>query len=57
MPKRREPITKDMVNFIRNKGSSLSLQDNIHTIMSDWLTLSVQTGFIRIEWDQDKAYI
>ena len=57
MPKRREPITKDMVSFIRTKGSSLSLQDNIYTVMSDWLTLGLQTGFRRIEWAQDKTYL
>ena len=45
MPKRREPITKDMVSFIRTKGSSLSLQDNIYTVISGWLTRGLQTGF------------
>ena len=50
MPKRREPITKDMVSFVWNKGSFLSLQDNIYTVMRDGLTLNFQTGFRRIKW-------
>ena len=37
MPKCREHITKDMVSFIRTKGSFLSLQDNIYIVLSDWL--------------------
>ena len=53
IPKRREPITKDMVSFIRNKESPLSLQDNIYTVMSDWLTLGLQIELLWIEWAQD----
>ena len=57
MHKHREPITKDMVSFIRTKGSFLSLQDNIYTVLNNWLTLGLQTGFRRIEWAQDKTYL
>ena len=57
MSKRREPITKDMVSFVWNKGSFLSLQDNIYTVMRGGLTLNFQTGFRRIKWAQDKIYL
>ena len=42
MSKRSEPITKDMVSFVRNKGTFLSIQGNTYTVMSDWLTLGLQ---------------
>ena len=55
MSKRSESITKDMVRFVRNKGTFLSIQGNIYTVMSDWLTLGLQTGFRRIERNWDKT--
>ena len=44
MPNRREPLTKDMVVYILDKGSAMDSTDNLYTVMGDWLTLGLQTG-------------
>ena len=55
MPNRREPLTKDMIVYVMDKGSALSSADNLYTVMGDWLTLSPQTGDRRQEWSQDRT--
>ena len=55
MPGRREPITKDMVIYILDKGSYIFQVDNLYTVMGDWLTLGLQTGARRQEWAQDRT--
>ena len=59
IPNRREPLTKEMVEYVINKGKELakSNQDNIYSALSDWLILGLQTGFRRMEWAQDRAYL
>ena len=55
MPNRREPLTKDMVVYILDKGSAMDSADNLYTVMGDWLTLGLQTGARRQEWAQDRT--
>ena len=55
IPGRREPLTKDMVIYVLNKGSTTSSVDTIYTVMGDWLTLGLQTGARRQEWAQDRT--
>ena len=57
MPGRREPLTKDMVIYVLNKGSTMSSVDNIYTVMGDWLTLGLQTGARRQEWAEDRTVL
>ena len=51
VPDRREPVTKDMIEYIFNKGISLkkSNKDNIYTSLADWLIIGQQSGFRRKE--------
>ena len=55
MPNRREPLTKDMIVYILDKGSAMDSTDNLYTVMGDWLTLGLQTGSRRQEWAQDRT--
>ena len=55
MPGRREPLTKDMVVYVLDKGSTMSPADNLYTVMGDWLTLGLQTGTRYQEWAQDRT--
>ena len=59
IPNRREPVTKQMIEYIINKGKSLqkSDPDNIYISISDWLILGMQSGFRRKEWAQDRSYM
>ena len=59
MPKRREPMTKEMISYIIDKGEKLKSTnpDNIYTVLSDWLIVGLQAGFRRKEWAQDKTYL
>ena len=59
IPKRREPVTKKMIEYIVNKGKSLNQenQHNIYTVLGDWLILGLQTGFRRKEWAQDRTHL
>ena len=59
MPKHREPVTKEMISYIINKGKDLKNNNpnNIYTALSDWLVLGQQTGFRRKEWAQDRTYL
>ena len=59
IPDRREPLTKDMVEYIIDKGKELSKTnpDNIYLSLSDWLVLGLQAGFRRMEWAQDRAHL
>ena len=47
-----------MIEYIIQKGKDLrkNNQDNIYTVLSDWLVLWQQTGFGRKEWAQDRTY-
>jgi hypothetical protein len=59
VPDRREPVTKDMIEYIFNKGISLkkSNKDNIYTSLADWLIIGQQSGFRRKEWAQDRSHL
>ena len=59
VPNRREPVTKEMVEYIISKGKSMSKgnPDNLYSAMADWLILGEQTGFRRNEWAQDRTYL
>ena len=58
-PNRREPVTKQMVEYIINKGldSKKENPDNIYLALGNWLVLGEQTGFRRKEWAQDRTYL
>ena len=49
MPNRREPITKEMIKYIIDKGKGLQKinPDNIYSALGDWLVLGEQTGYRR----------
>ena len=55
IPDRREPVTKEMIEYVIEKGTRLnkSNPDNIYSALADWLILGQQTGFRRKEWAQD----
>ena len=59
MPNRREPLTKEMIEYIIDKGenSKKTNPDNLYSAMGDWLVLGEQTGFRRKEWAQDRTYL
>ena len=59
IPNRREPVTKQMVEYIINKGldSKKENPDNIYLALGNWLVLGEQTGFRRKEWAQDMTYL
>ena len=58
VPNRKEPVTKDMINYVISKGKTLykNNPNNIYSVLSDWLVLGQQTGFRRKEWAQDRTY-
>ena len=59
VPDRREPLTKNMIEYIYNKGIKLAKckKDNLYMALADWLILGQQTGFRRKEWAQDRSYV
>ena len=59
MPNRREPITKEIIKYILDKGKGLQKTnpDNIYSALGDWLVLGEQTGYRRKEWAQDRTYL
>ena len=58
IPNRREPITKEMIEYIINKGKSIKDNpDNIYSAFGDWLVIGEQAGFRRKEWAQDRTYL
>ena len=59
MPNRREPITKEMVKYIIDKGKGLQKTnpDNIYSALGNRLVLGEQTGYRRKEWAQDRTYL
>ena len=59
VPNRREPVTKEMIEYIISKGKSLSKENpnNLYSAMADCLVLGEQTGFRRNEWAQDRTYL
>ena len=56
MPNRREPVTKDMVNYLIDKGASKH-SDNHVAATADWLILGLQAGFRKAEWAQDRTHV
>ena len=52
MPNRREPLTKDMVQFLIKKVAALNLPDGLYAVMVDWFIITLQACFRRIEWSQ-----
>ena len=46
IPDRREPLTKDMVQYVINKGKTLAKAnpDNIYSALGDWFILGLQAG-------------
>ena len=58
IPNRKEPITKEMVEYIIHKGNENKKNpDNIYSALGNWLVLGLQTGFRRKEWAQDRTYL
>ena len=59
MPRRKEPVTKEMISYVVNKGKNLKgiNPNNIYAALADWLILGLQAGFRRKEWAQDKTYL
>ena len=59
MPDRREPVTKEMVEYVFNKGLEISRSnpDNQYAAVADWLILGQQSGFRRSEWAQDRFHL
>ena len=59
VPDRREPLTKNMIEYIYNKGIKLAKfkKDNLYMALADWLILGQQSGFRRKEWAQDRSYV
>ena len=59
MPNRREPITKDIISYIVNKGEGMKKSNphNIYAVLGDWLILGLQSGFRRKEWAQDRTHL
>ena len=58
MPNRKEPVTKQMTEYIIEKGKRLNKTnpDNIYTSLGNWLVLGQQAGFRRKEWAQDRTH-
>ena len=56
MSNRREPVTKDMVGYLIDKGTQ-RYQDNRIAVTADWLILGLQAGFIKGEWAQDRTLL
>ena len=48
MPNRREPVTKDMVDYLIDKGAS-KYSDNHVAATSDWFILGLQADFRKAE--------
>ena len=59
IPDRREPVTKEIIEYVIEKGTRLnkSNPDNIYSALADWLILGQQTGFRRKEWAQDRTHL
>ena len=59
MPDRREPMTKQIIEYIYNKGIAQKKINpyNIHSAIADWFILGLQSGFRRKEWAQDRTYM
>jgi len=59
MPDRREPVTKQMTEYIIDKEKRLNKTnpDNIYTAMGNWLVQGEQAGFRRNELAQDRTYL
>ena len=59
IPNRKEPVTKEMISYVINKGKEMenTNPDNIYMALGDWLVLGLQAGFRRKEWAQDKTYL
>ena len=57
IPNRKEPITKELIQYIINKGNKLSKQNpnNLYAALSDWLIIGLQAGFRKKEWAQDSS--
>ena len=56
MYNRYEPLTNETAKYIKDKSKhlkNLGLKYNFYTVMSNWLTLGMQTGFRLSERTQD----
>ena len=59
VPNRKEPVTKQMIEYVIEKGrnSYKTNPHNLYLALSNWLILGQQTGFRRKEWAQDRTYM
>ena len=62
MPNRKEPVTKQMIEYIIKKGQTcitkiLTIYIYIYTALADWLIVGQQAGFRRKEWAQDRTHL
>ena len=51
----KKPLTKNMVVYALDIGSTMYPVDKLYTVMGDWLTMSFQIGARRQEWAQDRT--
>ena len=56
MLNRREPVTKDMADYLIDKGAS-KYSDNHVAATADWLILGLQSGFRKVEWASDRTHV
>ena len=60
VPNHREPLTWEMVHWVQQEAAqeeSAGKQDNIYTVLANWFTMAMQTGFGKSEWAQDSGLL
>ena len=59
IPNRKEPVTKQMIDYIAKKGKDLQKNNpnNIYSALYYWLVFVEQSGMRRREWAQDRTYL
>ena len=55
VPNRREPVTKNMIQFWITKHLLLSHENSLEAALIDWMIVGAKTGFRKSEWCQDQA--
>ena len=56
MSNRREPVTKDMVVYLIDKGAT-KYSNNHVAVTADWLILGLRASFRKAEWAQDRTHV
>ena len=55
VPNRREPVTKNMIQFWITKNLLIAHEDSLEAALTDWMIVGAKTGFRKSEWCQDQA--